>query len=263
MANIRELPYGDHPLNKLDLYYPEDHVATIAKPPLIVFVHGGAWRSGDKSEYVSFAEDLVNKTGAAVAIVNYRISPRKPEDAPALHHPAHTQDLLDALHKLLEEEEMTFDSTRMILVGHSCGAHMIASIFLQSSLFNPSAELLSSVKGVIVTEGIYDVDLLLRTNPDYISFIHGAFGPATNYEHVSVSRFGAQVGGEHIHWLIVQSAGDELISQDQADAMWEGLRRAEQDVEMDNTSVTENHFELLWTQGFYSIVDKMVSRCME
>lgn len=207
----------------------------------------------------------MSRTGAAVAIVNYRLSPRSPEDGPALYHPAHAQDVLSALHKLNESEPPStfFDPNRMIVVGHSCGAHMIASIFLRSRspLLAPSAALLSGVRGIVMSEGIYDIDLLLRTNPDYVDFIRGAFGPATSYEDVSVSRFQARVGAEHVRWLVVHSVGDTLIGQDQTDAMCKGLRRAKQEVEMDTTSVTEEHDEILRTPGFYGLVRRMVIKC--
>lgn len=39
--------------------------------PLIVFIHGGAWRSEDKSDYKQMCQDFVN-TGSTVASVNYR-----------------------------------------------------------------------------------------------------------------------------------------------------------------------------------------------
>ncbi|KAG8996907.1 Kynurenine formamidase [Tulasnella sp. JGI-2019a] len=266
MDNTLELAYGEHPLQKLDLYWPKDAttekgVASSTKPPLIVFCHGGAWRSEDKSEYVSFAQDLVGRTRAAVAIVNYRISPRKPEDGPALHHPAHAQDLLDALHRLLEEQSMHFDANRMILVGHSCGAHMTSSIILETTpLLEPSVALLSNVKGIVITAGIYDVDLLY-TNPEYRDFIQGAFGDRKSYKDISPAFLEGRKGAEHIQWLIVQSAGDSLIRQEQADAMVEGLKKANLSVDMDNTSVSEEHFELLRTPGFYDLVDKMVIKC--
>jgi len=43
----RELAYGEHPAHRLDLYRPADTPANEA--PIMVYVHGGGWRKGDKS----------------------------------------------------------------------------------------------------------------------------------------------------------------------------------------------------------------------
>lgn len=55
--------------NKLDLYLPDDMMSG----PLLVYVHGGAWRMGDKADFKFLAEKFVQKR-FAIAIINYRLS---------------------------------------------------------------------------------------------------------------------------------------------------------------------------------------------
>lgn len=63
---------SDHPDDKyrsLDLYLPE---AADRQTPLLVFIHGGAWRSEDKQDHASLADQLVQRGRFAVAVPNYR-----------------------------------------------------------------------------------------------------------------------------------------------------------------------------------------------
>ena len=55
---------------ELDLYIPSDNNNS-AKSPLLVFIHGGAWRSEDKADHVPLAQQLVAH-GFPVALINYR-----------------------------------------------------------------------------------------------------------------------------------------------------------------------------------------------
>ncbi len=66
-------------------WYP----ATEAKSPIIVFVHGSAWVSGDKSDNKTLAEDLVTHK-LCVAILHYSL-------APQTKHPVPFQQLQSAL----------------------------------------------------------------------------------------------------------------------------------------------------------------------
>ncbi|KAG8906269.1 Kynurenine formamidase [Tulasnella sp. 403] len=263
-----ELRYGDGPRNLLDLYYCAPSTLGHA-PPLIVYVPGGAWRSGDKSQYTALSEKLA-EASCAVAVINYTISPRKPEDGPAVHHPKHAQDVLDALEFLRSRNDQeafanipldAYDASRMYPIGHSAGAHILSCLFLQSpDPFRVSSELAISVKGVIVAEGIYDVDLLLRAHPDYRDFIQGAFGIRNSYADVSPTTYPARDQSKHLQWLVVQSSGDVLIKEDQSNAAYDTLSQKfpPEQVHKDFDSVTEGHFELLQTPQFRRLILRFV-----
>src|SRR5437764_15369465 len=68
---LRDLAYGPHERNKLDLYVPANADKAL---PLVVYVHGGGWEAGAKDDpTVNIALPLLGK-GYAVAAVNYRLS---------------------------------------------------------------------------------------------------------------------------------------------------------------------------------------------
>jgi acetyl esterase/lipase len=212
MREILDIPYGTDSQQKWDLYMPP-HSDVGSPAGVIVFVHGGAWRryvatssnfmllttptnSGDKSEHQGLAKGLVDAIDLPVAVPNYRLSPRvAPEISVdlSLKHPMHVQDIALALSEIRRSDHLSGASLNHIyLVGHSCGAHMISSLLLRpppgedTSGHDPVAQdVYDSVKGVALAEGIYDLDLLLKTFPGYRDFIQGAFDNTT----ASFSRF--------------------------------------------------------------------------
>ena len=99
---------------KLDLHVPSGTV----KAPLIVYVHGGAWRAGDKEDMPLGA--LVQK-GFAVASVDYRLS----GDAP---FPTMIHDIKAAIRFLRAhgKEHGLSDTSRIAIVGSSAGGHLVA-----------------------------------------------------------------------------------------------------------------------------------------
>lgn len=65
------LRYGILPRQFLDLYLGEEH------SPVIVYVHGGAWQHGDKSDVAPLITSLLAQ-GFSVASINYRLAPANP-----------------------------------------------------------------------------------------------------------------------------------------------------------------------------------------
>jgi acetyl esterase/lipase len=119
--NIEYARLGDVSL-KLDLYVPSGTV----KSPLIVYVHGGAWRAGDKEDMPLGA--LVQK-GFAVASVDYRLS----GDAP---FPAMVHDIKAAIRFLRAhgKEHGLSETSRIAIVGSSAGGHLAALVGVTSGV---------------------------------------------------------------------------------------------------------------------------------
>jgi len=98
----------------LDLYLPEH---TQQRAPLIVYVHGGAWRAGDKGRMP--LKRLVEK-GFAVASVDYRLTPVAP-------FPAQVHDIKAAIRFLRAKQDgYGYDASRIALAGSSAGGHLAA-----------------------------------------------------------------------------------------------------------------------------------------
>jgi kynurenine formamidase len=179
------LSYGPHPKQGIDLLLPAAGTGGGGERggPCVVFLHGGAWRTGDRSEYHGLAQRLLEERQMhlqSVALMGYRLS----GDSSGLVHPAHLQDVTRGLVRLLEHLQEQGQSTqrdapegkqphtpRLLLVGHSVGATLAFQCLPQVP---PS--LLAHIAGVVGVEGIYDLPLLDRTFPTYRAwFMEGAF----------------------------------------------------------------------------------------
>lgn len=72
-----------------------------------------------------------------------------------------------------------------------------------------------------MSEGIYDLDLLLRSFPGYREwFVADAFEDLENYDAFNVLKGSIRPGAEHIKWLIIHSSGDTLVDQTQSDSIY-------------------------------------------
>ena len=103
--NIR---YGDGPRQVLDVYTPKK-----PKPdaPVLVFVHGGGWNSGDKHIYKFIGDGFAAK-GYTVIVPNYRLYP----DA---RYPAFVDDTA----KAVSWAARTYKGRPLVLIGHSAGGY--------------------------------------------------------------------------------------------------------------------------------------------
>ena len=110
---------GGKPLG-LDLHLP----AGVQHPPLLVFVHGGAWTTGSKAQYPTF----LLERGFAVASVDFRSS----NDAP---FPADVFDIKAGIRYLRAKAGFYgYRSDRIAIVGASSGGHLAALVGVTSGL---------------------------------------------------------------------------------------------------------------------------------
>ncbi|KES06330.1 lipase [Streptomyces toyocaensis] len=116
--------YGDDPDQLIDLYAPR---GAGGPAPVVVVLHGGAWRAPYDRRHVSpFAAFLAGR-GFAVASVEYRRGERGGAAAVAGRWPDTFDDVaaaLDALPALIREHLPGADPRRVVLTGHSAGGHL-------------------------------------------------------------------------------------------------------------------------------------------
>lgn len=109
--------------NSLDLYVPEGPGSF----PLIVWIHGGGWHSGNKD--IDFATAYLRE-GFAFASLNYRLTRN------GHPFPAQIQDCSEALLWLFRHaEDHRIDTKRIGLLGHSAGAHLAALLAMNEGQF--------------------------------------------------------------------------------------------------------------------------------
>jgi acetyl esterase/lipase len=124
---IKNIPYAGASFDarrSFDLYLPGK---SNAKPPLLIFVHGGFWLLPDDEYRIgpALAESLV-KDGVAVALVRYRL-------APSHRHPVQAQDVASAVARLAKDaDKYGFDAKRIFLSGHSAGGYLASLIALDN-----------------------------------------------------------------------------------------------------------------------------------
>ncbi len=142
-----ELSYGTDPLQKLDYWKP-----TTPGSPLVIFVHGGGWKRGDKRGAVGAKGAHFLEQGYAFASVNYRLVPTNTVEEQA-------QDVANAIAYLIKNaEKLSFDSKRVALMGHSAGAHLVALVGTDLSYLKQAEVDTKSLRGIIPLDGAaYDV----------------------------------------------------------------------------------------------------------
>ncbi|KAF9532265.1 Alpha/Beta hydrolase protein [Crepidotus variabilis] len=256
------------PRRHFDIYFnPDKLYDDKSLPPLICFIHGGAWRAEDKKDHESIARRLLTATGCPVAVTNYRLTPAGNDD-PQFRHPMHAQDLLSFL---IFVQSWTappcgYDNSKIVLVGHSCSAHMICSILLDSKepSLEPTLALLRSIKAVIASEGIYDLDKIVANYGEYLDwFIKPTFGPpnSTYYDlNLSANQWPIRREARGIQWLLIHSDGDNLVHKSQSKQMEAHLESARVRVELDTQSCREEHDEVLHSESYVKVVTELVRK---
>jgi acetyl esterase/lipase len=114
--------------NRLDLYVPRR--PALRRRPVVVYVHGGGWQTGDKTR-VGRKARLFTRAGYLFASVNYRLSPSLggPLDADRVRFPDHPHDVGEALGWLRRNvRHHGGDPDRLVLIGHSAGAHLASLV---------------------------------------------------------------------------------------------------------------------------------------
>jgi acetyl esterase/lipase len=151
-ARARTIAYGSDAAQKLDLYSPET-----ARPasgyPVVVYVHGGGWSKGSK-DMVQQKPDFFNAQGWAFASVGYRLLPEAPVEQQAA-------DVAAAVARLKRDAvTLGIDANRIVLMGHSAGAHLSALVGTDPQWLGAD---MTDLAGVILLDGAaYDVAEQMR-----------------------------------------------------------------------------------------------------
>ncbi|GLK43223.1 alpha/beta hydrolase [Novosphingobium sp. NRRL B-2648] len=148
------LSYGTGALQTLDFWPGTQNGAARKKPsPLVVFVHGGGWKRGDKDSATGrYKVAHYTGEGYAFASVNYRLVPDATVEQQA-------QDVADALAALLKQaDSLGIARGKVVLMGHSAGAHLVALVGTDPQYLRKAGLSYADIRGVIPIDGAaYDV----------------------------------------------------------------------------------------------------------
>ena len=145
-AGVLDIAFGESDGERLD-FFP----TTKRDAPLLVFIHGGWWRSLDKSDF-TFVVPPFLAAGCNVALTNYTLAPHASLEEI-------TRQQLRALAWLYRNaDQYEFNRENIIVAGHSAGAHLAAMMMAaQWPVFGDDlpADL---IKAGILMSGLYDLD---------------------------------------------------------------------------------------------------------
>lgn len=142
-----ELSYGSDALQKLD-FWKSNQIGA----PLVIYVHGGGWKRGDKLGATGQKDEHFVEQGYAFASINYRLVPTHTVEDQA-------GDVANAIAYLIaRSESLGFDGGRVVLTGHSAGAHLAALVGTDLRYLEKAGLSGTSLRGVIPIDGAaYDV----------------------------------------------------------------------------------------------------------
>jgi acetyl esterase/lipase len=119
MRVIRDVAYGEHPLQRMDVYAPDPRPE---RSPIVAMVHGGAWYVGDKAgpQVVGNKSTRWVGKGWVFVSINHRLMP----SADPLTQAEDVARALAAIQK--DAASWGGDPEKVVLMGHSSGGHLVA-----------------------------------------------------------------------------------------------------------------------------------------
>ena len=147
-----DLPYGEDPKQKLDLYLPQLEAAG----PVFIFIHGGGFVEGDRAHYGYVARPLAAQ-GIVTVVMSYRLSPA--------HYPEPVYDVQAVLGWVYRNiEEYGGDASQIYIGGHSAGAILSAFVSVNKTWLSSMSLPGDLIKGFVPISGPYD----LRKTGDFV-----------------------------------------------------------------------------------------------
>ncbi|MEP7240130.1 MAG: alpha/beta hydrolase [Devosia sp.] len=139
------IAFADGDRMKLDIYGPKDQAGPA---PVVMFIYGGAWQSGDRATY-QFVGHALAANGFVVVIPDYRVYPE-------VTYPAFLEDNAAAV-KWIEDHIGSYggDTSRFFIAGHSAGAYNAVMLALDHSFLN-EYHVTMPIRAIAAISGPYD-----------------------------------------------------------------------------------------------------------
>ncbi|MCU0704746.1 MAG: alpha/beta hydrolase [Fimbriiglobus sp.] len=168
---------ADKTRHKLDVIVPKGKKDF----PVLFFIHGGAWKMGDKMSFSKPAKQFAEH-GIGVVCPNYRLTP-------AVKHPGHIEDVAKAFAWTVENiGKYGGDAKKIVVGGHSAGGHLAALLATNDDYLKAEKRELSDVRGVVGVSGVYVIDPRVKLFHDMFGDDEKVCKTASPIEHVSADR---------------------------------------------------------------------------
>ncbi|MDF1501414.1 alpha/beta hydrolase [Roseisolibacter sp. H3M3-2] len=201
-----------------DLYEPLGDGGR-ADRPVVVAIHGGAWRGGDKAWGEAFAEELCPR-GYVVLSINYRRA-----GPPGSTWPAQIEDVRKALrHLRANARRYRVDPSRVATLGMSAGGHLATMAALRE---DPAGDA-GRVRVAVNLDGEHDMTMPpARVMDDFEDIMtqvlgHPAPWSAAELRDISTVTFARPDAAV----LTVHGTGDDNVYVDQGERLTAALRAA-------------------------------------
>ncbi|CAN5381028.1 hypothetical protein BH10PSE13_BH10PSE13_23490 [soil metagenome] len=214
-----EMAYGTDPAQKLAFWK-----GASTRAPLILFVHGGGWRMGSK-ENATGKTKVAHLTGEgyALASIDYRLVPAATVEQQASDVAAATA------YAVKNADRLGIDPARIILMGHSAGAHLVALIGTDPAWLKAAGLPMTAVRGGVARDGAaYEVPTQMAEGPEMMQKIYAqAFGTDAARERALSPTLHAAAPNAPA-FLILHVQREDGIRQ--SEALAAALRKAGTDV---------------------------------
>jgi acetyl esterase/lipase len=197
-----DLPYGSDPRQRLDVFSPPN----ARNLPIVVFFYGGSWTAGRKSHYAFVGAALASR-GFVTVIPDYRLFPQ-------VRFPLFEEDGASAVAWVQQHaREIGGDPDRIVLMGHSAGAHTAALLALNPAYLERAGAKPSGIVGLIGLSGPY----ALVPDTDELRTIFASPYTAADWQPV---RFAS---AQSPPTLLLHGLADTVVSVQHTEALREAL----------------------------------------
>jgi arylformamidase len=219
-----DIPYTDSTdkLQTLDVY-TKDGAKNL---PVIVWIHGGGWQTGDKAQVKEKPKAFVDK-GFVFVSVNYRL-------LPAVDMTTIVRDVAKSVHWVHDHiAEYGGDPKRLFVMGHSAGAQLAALICTDNRYLKNEGLSFAILKGCVPVDGdTYNIPLMITTALDRRK---AAGQPPPTYghrekfgtpeQHIDFSAITHVKPGKGIPPFLVLHVADHVDTTTQANQLGDALKK--------------------------------------
>jgi arylformamidase len=152
LKSFLDVPYGDTPRQTLDIFPPDR-----PNGPVLLFIHGGYWRSGSKEDNCGFVPTFVNR-GVTVVVIEYDLCP----DVTVTEIVRQTRAAIAWTYRNIVR--YGGNPSRLYVSGHSAGGHLTAMALARN--WEKEGLPRDLIKGAVPTSGVYDLDMVMRVSPN-------------------------------------------------------------------------------------------------
>jgi arylformamidase len=143
-----DVPYGNSPREKLDIYAADQPNGTV-----LVYIHGGYWRSGSKEDNCNFAPTF-SRRGTTVVLVEYDLCPQ----VTVSDIVRQTRQSIAWVYKNIVH--YGGDPAKIYVSGHSAGGHLTAMALAND--WTKEGMQQDCIKGAVATSGVFDLDMVMK-----------------------------------------------------------------------------------------------------